>query len=465
MARSLIECGWIVSMDPSIGDLRQGEILIEDDRIVAVGRDLQAAHDAVIRAPDMIAMPGLVDAHLHTWQTGLRAIGCDWAHPDYFNYLHGGMATRYGPEDNYLGNLIGALNQIDGGVTTLNDFCHNITSTEQAERSLDALEESGIRAVFSLGAGKLPPDGEREEPFERRINPRERVESFRKGRLAKDDALVTMALAVSGPHWSELDANRTNLKLAREMGLRSSSHATKRPELAIAPDGYRSLLDEGLIGEDHTIVHGNYLSDDELRRLIDAGVGVCSSVQTELRGYAADPLVNRVRALGHVPALGVDVEPRVSGEMFREMQIALLHALSVCHRDNAREGKPPFRTVPIRSREALAWATIGGARALGLEHRIGSLSPGKKADIVLLDGADLNLFPVHDPVLSIVEQANQHNVDTVVVDGVVRKRGGRLAFREDVLRRRKQELVASVERLMGEVGYRPFEPERRAVQP
>jgi len=138
------------------------------------------------------------------------------------------------------------------------------------------------------------------------------------------------------------------------------------------------------------------------------------------------------------------------------MQVALLHALNVCQRENARDGNQPLRVAPVRSREALAWATIGGARALGLDHRIGSLSPGKKADIVLLDGGDLNLFPVHDPLLAVVEQANQGNVDTVVIDGIVRKRDRKLTFAADVLRRRKQELVSSAQRLMGEIGYQPF---------
>lgn len=455
MRRTLLKCGWIVSMDPAVGDFKDAEILVQGDRIVAVGHQLAAEVDEVIDASTMIAMPGLVNAHLHTWQTGLRAIGCEWAHGEYFKYLHGGMATQYGPEDNYLGNLIGALNQIDGGCTTLNDYCHNITSTEQAERSIDALEETGIRAVFTLGAGKLPPEGEAREPFERRINPRERVTHIR-ARLADDTGLVTMALAVAGPHWAEMEPTRINLRLAREMGLRSSSHATKRPELAIDPRGYYPLLDEGLIGADHSVVHGNYLSDDELKRLFDAGVTFCATVQTELRGYAGDPLVGRVRALGGTPSLGVDVEPRVSGEMFREMHIALLYALSVCQRENAREAKPPFSTVPIRSREALAWATIGGAEALGLQDRIGTLTPGKKADIVLLAGDDLNLFPVHDPVLSIVEQANAGNVDTVLIDGVVRKRNKTLVFPPDVRRRRMEQLAASVARIMEEAAYVPF---------
>lgn len=451
MARTLIRCGWIVSMDPALGDLRDADILIEDDRIIAVGNNLKASADAVIDGTDMIAMPGLINAHLHTWQTGMRAIGSEWRQGEYFKYIHGDMATRFGPQDNYLGNLVGALNQIDCGCTTLLDYCHNITSTEQAERSIDALEESGIRAVFTLGAGKLPPDQEALEPFERRINPRVRVEAIRKDRLSSDDRRVTMALAVAGPHWAEMEPTRINLRLARELGLRSSSHATKRPELAIDPRGYFTLLDEQLIGDDHTIVHGNYLGDAELARLVGSGVTVTSTVQSELRGYAADPLVWRVRALGQIPALGVDVEPSVSGEMFREMHVALLHAQSVEVR--ARAAKTAAQTTPLISREALGWATIGGARALGLEGQIGTLAPGKKADIVLMRAGDLNLFPVYDPIVSIVEQAGPGNVDTVLIDGVVRKQSGRLLYPSDVLRQRKRELQDSAVRIMREAGY------------
>ncbi len=451
MARTLITCGWIVSMDPALGDLQNADILIEDDRIVAVGRQLGAKADTVIDGRDMIAMPGLVNAHLHTWQTGMRSIGSEWRSGEYFKYIHGDMATRFGPQDNYLGNLIGALNQIDCGCTTLLDYCHNITTTEQAERSIDALEDSGIRAVFTLGAGKLPPAQEALEPFERRINPRDRVERLRKRRLASDDARVTMALAVAGPHWAEMEPTRTNVRLARELGLRSSSHATKRPALAIDPRGYFTLLDEKLIGDDHTIVHGNYLGDEELARLVDSGVMAISTVQCELRAYAADPLVWRVRALGQIPALGVDVEPTVSGEMFREMHVALLHAQSVEVRARAANAAPD--APPLISREALGWATAGGARALGLDRQIGSLTPGKKADIVLLRAGDLNLFPVYDPIVSIVEQAGPGNVDTVFIDGIVRKQGGRLLFPADVLSQRKRELRESAARIMREAGY------------
>ncbi|SDR34754.1 Cytosine/adenosine deaminase [Rhizobiales bacterium GAS191] len=451
MKRTLIRCGWIVTMDASIGDRRDAEILIEDDRIRAIGRDLGEA-DEVIEAGDMIAMPGLIDAHLHTWQTGLRAIGCEWGHGGYFRHIHGGMATLYGPEDNYIGTLVGALTRLSGGVTTLLDYCHNITSSEQAERSVDGLEESGIRAVYALGAGKFQPDREAIEPFEQRLHPRERVERLRR-RLSGSDRLVTMALAVGGPHWAELEPTRRNIRLARELGLRTTSHATKRPADAVAPDGYRRLIEEGLLGPDHNIVHGNFLGDEELKRIIGAGVSVTSTVQTELRGYASPPLVSRVRALGALPSLGVDVEPRVSGEMFREMHVALLYALNEAQRDNAFADGAPFSVAPIRSREALSWATIGGAEAIGLGHAVGSLTPGKKADIVLLRATDLNVFPVHDPLLTIVEMANAGNVDTVLVGGTVRKRGGKLTVGDEKLASLRAELSDSVLRVMHKAGY------------
>lgn len=455
MRRLLVRCGWLVSMDKAVGDLRDADILVEGNRIVTIGHRLEADGAEVIGGPDAIAMPGLVNAHLHTWQSGLRGIACDWGHGGYFRHIHADMATRYGPEDNYLGNLVGALAQLDAGVTTLLDYCHNIISLEQAERSIDALEESGIRAVFALGAGKLPPEREAAEPFEQRINPRERVERIRRSRLASDDARVTMMLGIAGPHWATLEATRTNLLLARELELRSSSHATKRPADAIAVDGYRRLVAEGLLGQDHNIVHGNYLDDDELHMLLDAGVSATATVQTELRGYAAEPIVRRVVEMGFVPSIGVDVEPRVSGEMFREMHSALLAAQHGQQRADEAAGGRRSGVAPITSRQALAWATIGGAAAVGLDHVTGSVTPGKHADIVLLRATDLNLWPVHDPVAAIVEFAHAGNVDAVIVDGVIRKRDGRLLAEPRHVAQLRDRLAASAVRIMAEAGVRP----------
>lgn len=447
MSRTLIKAGWLVSMDEKIGDPRNIEILVEGSRIAAVGPSLGATADHTIDASEMIVMPGLVNAHLHVWQSGLRSIGSEWLGPDYHRILHGNLATRYGPEDNYVGNLIGALNQIDGGVTTVFDFCHNLKSLEHAERSVDGLEESGIRAVFGHGTAK-PPTKEGDLPFTHVGHPRDRIEALRKGRFASDDRRVTLAMAILGPHYSIWEVCEHDLRLARELGLLSTSHATKKRADCITDRGYLRAAQAGLLGPDHNIVHANYFDDEELKACVDAGVSFSATVLVEMHGHAADPVTVRVRALGGLPSIGNDVETIVSGEFFREMQAALLHARFACLRENAEAGKPPFTTIPVRSREALTWATIGGARAMRIEDKIGSITVGKKADIVLLRATDLNLWPVHDPLLSVVEQAHAGNVDTVMIDGVIRKQGGKLLFPGDVLRKRREELRESGLRAM-----------------
>jgi 5-methylthioadenosine/S-adenosylhomocysteine deaminase len=447
MTRTLIDCGWLVSMDDAVGDHRNARVLIEGNRIVAAGKGIEANADRVIDARDKIVMPGLINAHLHTWQTGLRAIGSEWLGPDYHRHIHANLATRYGPEDNYLGNLIGALAQIDGGVTTVLDWCHNLTSLEHAERSVDGLQDSGIRAVFAHGTAK-PPAKPGELPYTHVPHPRDRIEALRKTRFSSDDRLVTLAMAILGPHWGTYEVAEQDLRLARELNLLSTSHATRKIADQIAPGGYRKLVAAGLIGPDHNLVHGNYIEDDELQPLIEAGASVTATVLVELHGHVADPVTLRVRKFGGLPSIGVDVEPIVTGEMFREMQTALLHARWAAMRDNAAEGKPPLQTIAVKSREALAWATIGNARAIGLEKHIGSITPGKKADLVMLRADDLNLFPVHDPLFAITDQAHAGNVDTVIIDGVIRKQAGVRVFPDNILARRRVELVASVERIM-----------------
>ena len=447
MKRTLIDCGWLVSMDDAIGDHRNARLLIEGSRIVAAGRGVEATADEVIDARDMIVMPGLIDAHIHTWQAGLRAIGSEWLGPDYHANIHANLATHYGPDDNYIGNLVGALGHIDSGVTTILDWCHNLTSLEHAERSVDGLEESGIRAVFAHGTAK-PPTKPGSLPYTHIPHPRDRIEALRKGRFASDDRLVTLAMAILGPHWGTYDVAEHDLRMARELGLLSTSHATRQISAQIAPGGYKRLAEAGLIGPDHNIVHGNYIEDDELRAVVEAGASVTATVMEELHTNTADPVTLRVRALGGMPSIGVDVVPMVSGEMFREMQAALLHARWASLRENAAAGRPAAKSIAVRSREALTWATIGNARAVGLESQIGSLAPGKKADVVMLRASDLNLFPVHYPLLSIVEQAHAGNVDTVMIDGIMRKRAGKLLFDEATLRQRRAQLAQSVERIM-----------------
>ncbi|MCX7315195.1 MAG: amidohydrolase family protein [Alphaproteobacteria bacterium] len=452
MKRVLIKCGWLVTLDPKIGEIRNGELLYSGNSIEAAGRNLGATADETIDASDKIVMPGLVNAHMHTWETALRGIGAQWMSADYFKHVHSNLATRYKPDDNYVANLMGSLAQIDAGVTTLVDWCHNITTIEHAERAIDGLVDSGIRAVFAHGTAK-PIGLESGTPFTHVPHPRERIESLRKGRLADDDGRVTLAMAILGPDWGAWEVVEHDIRMAREFGLVSSSH-TRRREDCVVPDGYAKMAKAGLLGPDHNLVHGTSYDTADLRVVVDSGASLTSTVLVELHHHIGDTMVAAFREQGGKPSLGIDVELYTSGHMFREMQAGLLFARGKEVRNNALRGNSPMKKVPVRSREALEWATINGAEAFRLDGKIGTLSPGKTADIVMLRANDVNMAPVYDPIVSIVEIAGAGNVDTVIIDGIVRKQNGKLTIAADVLRKRTEELKESGARIMRDGNYR-----------
>ena len=449
--RTLIKCGWLVTLDDKIGDHQGGELLFSGNKIEAVGKNLNAQADEIIDASDKIVMPGLVNAHMHTWETALRGIGADWMTPNYLKHIHANLATRYTAEDNYLANLMGALAQIDAGCTTLVDWCHNITNLEMAERAVDGLVDSGIRSVFAHGTAK-PPTKPGDKPFHEVPHPRDRIEALRKGRLSSDDSICTLAMAILGPDWGSWEVVEHDIRMAREFGLVSSSH-TRRREDCVVKDGYAKMLKAGLLGPDHNLVHGTSYDDHDIRVVADSGASLTSTVLVELHHHIGDTQVARVREYGMLPSLGIDVEPFCSGQMYREMQAALLFARGREIRNNAGRGNSPFSQMPVKSREALMWATVGGARAFLMEDKIGTLSPGKKADIVMLRADDINMIPVWDPVISIVEMGGPGNVDTVIIDGVTRKKDGKLTFPADVMKKRSAELYESGRRIMREGNY------------
>ena len=192
-------------------------------------------------------------------------------------------------------------------------------------------------------------------------------------------------------------------------------------------------------------MHGNFLGDAELKLLVDHGVSVTVTPEVELQMSHGTPLTGRLRALGARPSLGVDVESNISGDMFTVMRMALQTQRALDNKRTARTGAAAELSIPPR--EALEWATIEGARALGLEDRIGTLAPGKAADLILIDGSHINLFPVHDAVESVVFHANPSNVDTVMIGGRIVKRGGRLRYRG--LRAKQEALAESARRILG----------------
>lgn len=446
MAFTLIKGGQVVTMDPELGDFTRADILIEDDVISAVGPDLDAPAGAtVVEAHDRIVMPGFVNAHIHTWQTGLRGLGSDWTGTNYFRAMHAGLAGFFTPEDIYLANFMGALNQLNAGVTTLVDWHHNNPTPDHTDAAVDGLLEAGIRAVFLHGSPKPDPKpGQR--PYTEIPMPRGEVERLRKGRLASDDGLVTMGLAILGPQIGTEDVLLEDLRLGREFDLVTSMHHSQA--LMNAPDGYKRAEAEGLIDRRFNVVHGNEMTDADLTRLVDNGASFAVTAEVEMQMCYTDPLSGRLLAMGGPIALGSDVESAFAADMFAVTRLSLQterHLTSL--RMKAVSGERPH-PIPVTVKQALGWATMGGARAFRLEDRVGSLSPGKKADIVLLRADDMNMIGVQDPANAVVCYANPGNVDTVLVNGRVMKRDGKLLV--DGLGETAERLIASGRRIVSD---------------
>lgn len=423
MAKTLIRDAIVVSMDERIGDLGRGSILIENGRIQKVAADIAAPDGAeIIEGAGMLAMPGFVNAHIHTWQTALRGVAADWTIAQYLRAMHAGLAGHFRPDDIRIANHFGALNQINSGTTTIADWCHNNPTPDHTDAAVDGLMAAGIRAVFLHGSPK-PDPRPGQKHFSELPMPVSEVRRLREGRLSADDAPVTMGLAILGPQMSVWEVCEADFRLAKDMGLVASMHVSGK---FLTEDGFERLADLGLLGPHINVVHGNILGDERLRLLVDHGVSFTATPEVELQMGFGDPLTTRLRKLGGPISLGSDIESSMTGDMFAVTRVALQAARHCDNLVSLRETGACPPGITVTAREALAWATMGGARMLGLEDRIGSLTPGKLADVVLLDARKLNMHPVVDPVASILFHAGTVNVDTVLIGGEVRKRGGRL---------------------------------------
>ena len=215
MKQTLIKNGMVVTMDRSIGDFKKGDVLINGEKIQKVGGSIKASNAEIINAADMIVMPGLINAHLHTWQTGIRGIAGNWTISQYLHNMHTQIAPRYTANDTYLGNLVGSLNQINCGATTILDWCHNNSTPDHSDAAIQGLKESGIRAVFAHGSPK-PNTRQNQIPFTHIPHPRSEIERLRKGELSSDNSLVTLAMAVLGPDFSAWEVTEHDFKLAKE---------------------------------------------------------------------------------------------------------------------------------------------------------------------------------------------------------------------------------------------------------
>ncbi|MEU5883274.1 amidohydrolase family protein [Spirillospora sp. NPDC047279] len=445
MARTLVKNGTVLTMEP--GDRpRPADVLIEDDRIVAIEAGLPAEAE-VIDAAGCLVLPGLIDTHRHVWQAGLRGVTADSVLKDYFRSVRFQASAFYRPEDIEVGNLAGMLEALDAGVTTVLDFSHAISTADHAEAAIDGTLASGGRSQFALGFSFVPGMDEELATAQGRLA---LTAKLREGRLSADDALVTLGVALSDLPEVGLERIRAELIGARRLGLRSTTNG-----LAILfhePVDDLAVFDEaGLLGPDLVWVHLNYATAEQLRMVADSGGHVATCTEAEMAMGMGRPATERVLAAGGHCTFGCDVTTSVSGSLLQQARTAMQVGRLLDADEEMTAGRAP-KAVPPSCETMLKAATIWGAEALGQADRIGSLRPGKQADLITVRTDQVNTAPVHDPYATIITQAHPGNIDTVLVAGKVRKREGRLTTDWGPVRRRLEESKAYVADLVGANG-------------
>jgi 5-methylthioadenosine/S-adenosylhomocysteine deaminase len=412
----LIKGGCVLTLDRSIGDFETADVLIEGKKISAVRPDITAPDAEIIDASRMIVMPGLIDTHRHMWEGVLRNVLPDGSLGDYRDVVQRTFGAKYTADDVYAGNLLSALGAIESGATCILDWSHIHNSPAHTDAAVKALYDSGVRAVFAYGNGqnetgrfweiatsKFPGD----------------IARLRKQYFSSDDQLVTLYLAApSGAPELVLPS----FKAAREVGARITIH------VGVTPAGATGLLEklnaEKALGADTTYVHCCTLNDTEWKLLRDTGgtVSIAGYVES-LMGHGIPPIQKAID-LGIRPSLSVDVETSVPNDFFGQMRTVFsLQKREAWERRHAGDKNPPaFLTV----RDVLEFATIEGARANGLDRKIGTLTPGKEADIILLRTDRLNVMPMNNAVGAVVTNMGPQNVDTVLIAGKIMKRDGQM---------------------------------------
>jgi 5-methylthioadenosine/S-adenosylhomocysteine deaminase len=446
--RVLLRGGHVLSMDPDIGDVYGGDVLIEDDRIAAVGQSLEVGEAETIDASGCILIPGFIDSHRHTWETVIRGIAPDVSLGGYFDIVLDQLAPAYRPQDVYAGNYLGSLEAIDAGVTTVLDWSHINNSPDHTDEAIRGLGDARLRAVYAYGN---PNTSLADWWYTSTLTSPEDIRRLRDQYFSSEDGLLTLAMGTRGPGFCTDEVVRHDWELARDVGAPISVH------VGMGPYAGRFAMVENLrrldlLYPDTTYIHCNYLSDEEFDLIAESGgkVSIAPSVEM-IMGHGTPPTAKAL-AHGLRPSLSIDVVTTVSGDMFTQMRFLFASDRLICHED-AFAANSETEPVLLTSRQVLEFATIEGARVCGLEDRTGSLTPGKQADVVLIRGDDTNTYPVIDPVSTVVLQADTRNVDTVFVAGEPLKRGGQLVGAD--LRRARDEAASSLDHLLQHTTVQP----------
>ena len=445
----------VLTIDPSLGAIERGDVLVIDKRIAAVGRHLAVPEGTVdIDATDGIVMPGMVDTHRHMWQTALRGFGADWTLTNYFQFYYLNWGKIFRPEDIYAGNLLSAIEAVDAGVTTTVDWSHGLQTVDYAEAAVDALEEVPGRFVLAYGNLLGAPWQWAKAP---------EFAAFIRRRIDGRGDMLGMQLAfdVTGdPAFPE----RAAFEVAREFNLPVTTHAGVWG--ATNDNGIRLMHEHGFMTPSTIYVHAATLSDDSYQRIAATGGHASVSAESEQNAGQGYPPTWLLRRHNIPVSLSMDTSVWWSADLFSAMR-ATLNADRCREHLEAHKRNETVMLCHLRAEQVVTWATLGGAQALGMDSVIGSITPGKKADLVLIKNDQSPvMFPLLNPYGHVVFQAGRGDVHTVMVDGKVVKHNHRLLGIDLV--KAKQAVMKTVEYARAQMGEQAWteamNPERAVVE-
>jgi 5-methylthioadenosine/S-adenosylhomocysteine deaminase len=435
----LFRGGTVLTLDRA-GVLARGDVLVEGERISAVGADLPVPEGAlVIDCSGGIVMPGMIDTHRHMWQTAMRGYGADWTLSQYFVFYYLKWGRVFRPEDVYAGNLLSAIDAIDAGVTTTVDWSHGLRTVEHADAAADALEE--VPGRFVLAYGNIFGG-----PWE--WSTTSEFREFVTRRFASPDDMLGFQIAfdVTGdPSFPE----KTAFEAVKDLGLRVTTHAGVWG--ATDDRGIKLMADHGFMTDDVTYVHASTLSEDSYQRIAASGAYVSVATESEANAGQGYPTSWQLRRHRIPVSLSSDTSVWWSADMFSAMRATLSADRCREHTEAHAKGETCV-CCGLRADEVVRWATVGGAEALGLGDVVGSLAPGKKADVVLVKNERSPvMFPILNPFGHVVFQAGRGDVHTVMVNGRVVKLDHELV-EPGLLPKARRAVEETVEHLMRELG-------------
>jgi 5-methylthioadenosine/S-adenosylhomocysteine deaminase len=443
--RYVIRGGSVMSMDPKVGDFAKADVLVEGKKILAVGPNLHAGGAAVIDARGRIVMPGFIDTHHHQFETVLRSFladgvlindgsGSPSGSTTYFEFILLKFAPVYRPQDVYINELFAGLSQLDDGVTTVHDVSQIHHSPQHSDAAIKALFDTGRRAAFgyfeSAGANILGTNPGNKYPTD--------ATRIKNQWFSSSDQLVHMIMG--GEVYLGDATTQQSWTIGRQLGLQIAAHI-------LSPFGIRPIMDalaQGKggsdqnigIGPDNLFIHMTGMADAAWQKVKDVGAQVSIAFPIEMNMRHGMPPILKMMQLGMEPSLSVDVECTMTADFFSQMRGAMTLQRALVNQMILEQGDfyppnqwptPAAGTLPLlTTRDVLRYATMNGAKALRLDDKVGSLTPGKEADIIILDATAINVAPLNQVPGAVVSLMDRTNVETVIVAGKVRKWKGRL---------------------------------------